>query len=105
MTDIAGIYASDPLMRAVSLSIEVTHFITQDKVGRYLIDRALECRVQALEELAMADPTNPDGIRELQWKARIPDLFQEWLQEAMAAGTSAEETIQLEEQAGYDNLV
>ena len=101
MTDIAGIYANDPLMRAVSLSVEVTHFITQDKVGKYLMDRALECRVQALEELAQTDPTNPDNIRELQWKARIPDLFQEWLQEAMAAGTSAEETIQLEEQAGY----
>lgn len=105
MTDIAGIYASDPLMRAVSLSVEVTHFITQDKVGRYLMDRALECRVQALEELAMADPTNPDTIRELQWKARVPDLFQEWLQEAMAAGTSAEEMIQLEEQAGYGDMV
>jgi len=101
MTDIAGIYANDPLMRAVSLSVEVAHFTTQDKVGRYLMDRALECRVQALEELATIDPSSADAIRDLQWKARVPDLFQEWLQEAMAAGASAEETIQLEEQLGH----
>lgn len=100
MTDIAGVYANDPLMRAVSLSVDVTHFLTQDKVGLYLMEKALESRVQALEELAQADPTNADLIRELQWKARIPDLFQEWLQESLAAGTSAEETIQLEEQMG-----
>jgi hypothetical protein len=105
MTDIAGIYANDPLMRAVSLSVDVTHFITQDKVGSYLMNRALECRVQALEELAMVNPTDLEAIRQLQWKARIPDLFHEWLQEAMAAGTSAEETIQLEEQAGYGAMV
>ena len=100
MTDIAGVYANDPLMRAVALSVDVNHFINQDKVGMYLMSRALESRVQALEALATADPTNTESIRELQWKARIPDLFQEWLQEAMAAGTSAEETIQLEEQMG-----
>lgn len=101
MTDIAGIYANDPLMRAVALSVDVTHFITHDKVGQYLMSRALESRVQALEELANINPTDKEGIRELQWKARIPDMFQEWLQEAMAAGTSAEETIQLEEMQSH----
>jgi len=105
MTDTAGIYANDPLMRTVALSIDVEHFLTHDKVGAYLMNRALESRADALEELATADPSNAEAIRELQWKARIPDLFQAWLQEAKAAGLSAEEAIQLEEQAGYGNLV
>lgn len=101
MTDVAGIYANDPLMRSVALSVDVTHFINHDKVGQYLMSRALESRVQALEELSTVNAADVDLIRELQWKARIPDLFQEWLQEALAAGTSAEETIQLEEQMGH----
>ena len=105
MTDTSGVYANDPLMRAVSLSIDVNHFITFDKVGIYLMERALDYRAQALEDLANADATNADAIREIQWRARVPDLFQDWLQEALAAGTSAEETIQLEEQAGYGALV
>ena len=105
MTDTAGIYANDPLMRTVALSIDVEHFLTHDKVGVYLMNRALESRADALEELATTDPSKVEAIRELQWKARIPDLFQAWLQEAKAAGLSAEEQIQLEEQAGYGNLV
>jgi hypothetical protein len=105
MTDTAGIYANDPLMRAVALSIDVEHFLTHDKVGSYLMLRAIESRADALEELAQVSATDYERIRELQWQARIPDLFQAWLQEAKAAGMSAEETIQLEEQAGHGDLV
>jgi hypothetical protein len=105
MTDTAGIYANDPLMRTVALSIDVEHFLTHDKVGAYLMHCAIESRADALEELAQADPTDHERIRQLQWKARVPDLFQAWLQEAKAAGLGAEEAIQLEEQAGYGDLV
>lgn len=97
MTDTAAVYANDPAMRAVSLGLDTEHFITQSKVGKYLVERAHDCRIAALEELTRVNPTDPDGIRALQWQARIPDMFLAWLDEAIAMGTAAEETIRAEE--------
>jgi len=95
--DLAGIYASDPLMQAVQLGVEVQHFITHDKVGKYLIERAHQCRIAALEELAEIDPNLVREIIKLQNNARIPALFLQWLDEALAQSEAAETTIRLEE--------
>lgn len=97
MTDTAAIYASDPAMRAVSLGLDTEHFITQSKVGKYLVERAHNCRINALEQLAVAPSTQSEVILALQWEAKIPDLFLQWLDEAIAMGTSAEESIRAEE--------
>lgn len=99
MTDTAAIYANDPAMRAVSLGLDTQHFITQSKVGVYVVDRAHQCRVDALEQLAQVDVTDTLRIRTLQWEARIPDMVLQWLDEAIAMGTSAEEAIRAEEGA------
>ncbi len=95
--DLAGIYASDPLMRAVQLSIDTEHFITHDKIGQYLVERAHECRIIALESLAEVDPEQTEAVRKLQNDAKIPALFLRWLDEAIANGEAAETTIKLEE--------
>jgi hypothetical protein len=97
MVDLAGKYVNDPSMRAVSLGLDAEHFVTHDKMGQYLIERAHECRVAALEELVTVNPTNHGAITQLQWKARIPDLFLQWLDEAIAEGKAAEEIILQEE--------
>lgn len=97
MTDTAGVYANDPLMRKVSLAIDVQHFTTQDKVGRYLIERAAETRASALEALSQADPTDAGSILKLQWEARVPDLFLAWLEEALEEGDAAERNIAIED--------
>ena len=100
MVDLAGKYQNDPTMRAVSLGLDVEHFIAHDKVGQYLIDRAHQCRIEALEALVLADPNDPANITALQWKAKTPDLFLQWLDEAVGEGRAAEEIIQREESLG-----
>ena len=99
MSDTAGIYANDPNLRAVQLGLDVQHFITHNKVGMYLIERAHQDRAAALEALAEVDPLDSARVRELQWRARTPELFLGWLDEAIAGGEAAEETIVTEEAA------
>ncbi len=101
MTDIANIYANDPAMRTVSLGLDVQHFISQDKVGLYLLERAHQDRIDALEELVKVDPTDQTAITALQWKAKIPDMFVTWIAEAIALGEAAETTIAVED---YDGI-
>lgn len=98
MTDIANEYAADPQMRAVSLGLDTEHFITHDKVGIYLVEKAHQCRVNALEGLAVADPDDAKLITKLQNAAKIPALFLEWLDQAIANGKAEEENIAIEEQ-------
>lgn len=94
MVDIAGKYENDPQMRAVSLGLDAQHFITHEKIGVYLVERAHKDRIDALEELATTNPTDSIKIIGLQMKARIPDLFLAWLDEAIANGIAEEEMIQ-----------
>lgn len=97
MVDIARKYENDPLMRAVSLGVEVQHFIDFDPVGKHLIERAHQDRINALEALATTEPSDVQGITALQWQAKIPDLFLSWLDQTLSAASAAEETIRLEE--------
>jgi len=100
MTDLAGKYKNDPSMRAVSLGLDVAHFVEHDKVGQYLVEKAHSCRIEALEGLATADPTDARTMIKLQWEARIPDMFLAWLDEAIANGRAQEEIILIEESSG-----
>ena len=89
---------NDAELQKVAIGLECQHFITHDRVGQHLIERANVMRINALEQLATADPTNPDRIRELQNQARIPDLFLQWLDEAIAEGENAELAVRESEQ-------
>lgn len=97
MTDVANQYAADPQMRAVALGLDAANFIEHTSLGKHLVDRAHQCRIQALEELANVDPNDSKTIRDLQNNARIPDLFLQWLDEAISNGIAEEENIQLSE--------
>ena len=97
MTDTAGIYAADPLMQVVQLGVNTEHFIEHDPIGRYLIERAKQSRVETLEKLAAVDPTDVKLITALQNDARIPDLLLSWLDEALANAEAAEEQIRAED--------
>lgn len=94
-----GKFDTDPLYRAAQLGLDVEHFITHNRVGQYLVERAHQDRIEALEALATADPSDAKGIQALQIQAKIPDLFRQWLDEAIASGVAAEETILAEEAA------
>lgn len=95
MTDVANQYAADPQMRAVALGLDAANFIEHTSLGKHLVERAHECRIRALEALADVDPDDAKTIRKLQNDARIPDLFLQWLDEAIANGIAEEENIQL----------
>lgn len=100
MADLANEYANDPQMRAVAIGLEAEHFVTHTMLGRHLIDRAEQMRQQALEDLAVADPLDSQKIHDLQVKAKIPGLFIEWINEAVANGRAEEENIAIEEAYG-----
>ena len=94
-------YENDPQLNAVSLGLDVEHFIsTHDRLGQYLVERAHQKRIDALEALVGICPTKTEEIRKLQWEARIPDMLLSWLDEAIAAGKMAEAAIEVED-SGY----
>ena len=91
-------FSRDPAFRTAQLGIEVDRFISEyDKIGNYLMAHAKQCRTDALEKLAVIDPTNSLAIMQLQMNAEIPDLFVAWLGEALLAGKAAEAVIDAEE--------
>ena len=93
-------YSNDPSFKAVALGLDTERFIADSKIGVYLVERAHQCRINALEQLATANPIDSDAIRELQWAAKVPDLFLLWLDEAISTGTAAEESIRVEDSYG-----
>ena len=95
--DITGVYADDPDLRAVAVGLDAEHFVENTKLGKFLINRAHECRISALEQLTLVDATDANAIIRLQWASRTPDLFLQWLDEAIALGRSAEESIREED--------
>jgi len=91
-------FSRDPAFRTAQLGIEVDRFISEyDKIGNYLVERAHQCRIEATEKLAAVDPTDSEKIRQLQMDYKIPDLFNQWLGEAILSGQAAEESIKAEE--------
>ena len=94
--------AETELLRVVQLGIEAAHFINKEPMGKHLMQRAVEMRADALEELATAPAYDAHKILDLQYKAKIPDLFIAWLNEATALGKEAEEEADfLDRQDGY----
>jgi len=98
--DLTGEYPNDPDMKQVQLGLDVMHFTTYDKVGIYLIERAHQDRVAALEDLVNVDPNDTAEVRRLQWQAKIPEMFLAWLEQAIDAAVNAE--IKIAEEEVYD---
>lgn len=96
-------FEDDPIFNAMALASDAEHFINYNKLGRYLMSKAVEDRADALEALAEADPENKELIRKLQNDAKIPQLFMEWLDGALAAGFAAEQLDRAEEMANLEN--
>lgn len=86
-------FPNDADMRAVETWLSVEHWLAYDAVGKYLMGRAETDRVAALQALAEVDPNDAENIRKLQNQARIPALFMQWLDEAIAEGQAAETRI------------
>ena len=55
-------------------------------LGRWMIDKAKEDRQGIVEELILTDPTDAKTVADLQGKAVLLGLFEEWLNQAIADG-------------------
>lgn len=58
-------------------------------LGRWMIDKAKEDRQRIVEELILADPTDNKAVADLQGKAVLLGLFEEWLNQAITDGIEA----------------
>ena len=102
MNESASIIAEEQLFRIIQLGIEAEHFM-KEPMGKHLYPRAVEMRADALEELATVPAHDNNAILDLQYKAKIPDLFMAWLNEAIAIGKEAEEEAHFRDrQEGYN---
>lgn len=80
------------LHRAIDFGFQVEAFI-QGEIGQYLIKRADEAVAEAVEELKVADPALPDGIRAIQMRIHVAERIQYWLAEAIQSGQAAQDEL------------
>jgi len=79
-------------LKDVVLGRECSRFL-ESKVGRFLLDMAIQEEDAARTALVEVDPTDADAIRELQFKARVPNLVFSWLNEAIRVGVETEKIL------------
>jgi hypothetical protein len=62
-------------------------------VGQFIAGRALKAKEEAFEAWINVEPCDEDAIRELQFRARLPQIVISWLDEAINQARHAEETL------------
>ena len=62
-------------------------------VGRFIAGRALKAKEEAFEAWINVEPCDEDAIRELQFRARLPQIVISWLDEAINQAKHADETL------------
>lgn len=75
---------------------EVEQFIEEDRIGRYLVEKARKQAQEAMEKLVEVDPTNTGAIMKLQFQATVANRVAGWLGEAVSEGRQALDVIQQE---------
>ena len=88
--------ALDPKMETAVFGREVEHFIDEDPIGRYIIDRAKADLAEASEKLLEVDPSDAPKIAALQLDARVAQRVRGWLKEAIQNGRDAQILIKTE---------
>lgn len=76
----------------VRLGIDIETLVGS-RIGNYLLDRMKEERDTALEGLAGVDPHDPRAIRDFQFRIRVVDAIEGWLQDAVTEARNAEQTL------------
>ena len=80
------------LHRTIDFGFQVEAFV-QGEIGQYLIKHAEEAIAEAVEELKIADPALPDGIRAIQMRIQVAERIQYWLAEAIQSGYAAQDEL------------
>lgn len=80
------------IQKKIALGLDVEAFFNSD-LGKYLLGRAANEAIQAMDELKGIDPTLTERIRTLQGIIARSEKFEYWLQEALIVGQSSEEQL------------
>lgn len=89
--------AKDPRFEQAAFGREVAYFVDEDRIGRYLVEKARLDLETAHAALVDVDPTDSQTIAALQLDARVANRVREWLGEAIENGRAAEASLQQEQ--------
>lgn len=81
------------LFAEVKLGLQTREFL-KTPVGKYIIGRAAKAKEEAFVLWSECNPADTESIRELQFRARLPDLVVEWLDQAINQAQHAESNLQ-----------
>ena len=83
----------DLLFAEINLGKQIKVFWSSP-VGRYLKGRAIKSQEEAFEAWMSVNPEDKETIMELQFRARLPDLFMQWIEQALNQAKHAEDTLE-----------
>jgi hypothetical protein len=66
-------------------------------IGQYLRNRAQACYSEAIQSLKSVDPTDTRAVMKAQNEARVAEMFEQWLSQAVLDGLKALEILEGEE--------
>ena len=84
---------TDVLFAEINLGKQLKEFWSSP-VGRYLNGRAVKSRSEAFESWMSVNPDDAEAIRELQFRARVPELFIQWIEQALNQAKHAEDVLE-----------
>jgi len=79
---------NDDLIASAEIGEEARRFV-ESELGMCIIGMAEQDKQLALEQLGTINPTDEDGIRELQNKVKLGTMFEQWLVELIDKGNAA----------------
>jgi hypothetical protein len=80
------------LIAEARLGLQTKEFL-KSPVGKFIAGRALKAKQEAFEAWINIEPCDEATIRELQFRARLPQIVISWLDEAINQAQHAEATL------------
>jgi hypothetical protein len=84
----------DPKLEEAVFGEEVRRFLSEDRIGRYIVAKAAGQVESSLLELKEVDPEDPKLIRSIQTKIRVAESVVGWLAEAIDNGERAKQILE-----------
>lgn len=82
------------IMAGIGLGYDIEAFV-ESKLGKYLLDRARDEAMTAMEELKAVDATDSKRIAQLQNLVQRAEGFEGWLIEGLQQGKAMEAQLEL----------
>lgn len=89
----------DPKVRWAVFGRKVEYFLSSE-IGEHIVARAKAESEEAMAEFKEADPFDGPAMAKIQARAKLADTVIGWLAEAIRAGESATEQLQIEQSEG-----